>query len=93
MTPHGAARRRFGLAARLTILLGVVAGLGVVVMGIYVSRTLEAQAVARLQGTLVTQAGLLHDAFVPLLDGPPGGPNLQGRAQRYAHNRSTSHQE
>ena len=84
MTPHGAARRRFGLAARLTILLGVVAGLGVLVMGIYVSRTLEAQAVARLQGTLVTHAGLLHDAFVPLLDGPPGGPDLQGRAQRYA---------
>ena len=82
--PHGAVRRRFGLAARLTILLGVAAGLGVLVMGIYVSRTLEAQAVARLQGTLVTQAGLLQDTFAPLLDGPPGGPDLQGRAQRYA---------
>ena len=31
--PHGAVRRRFGLAARLTILLGVVVGLGVLVMG------------------------------------------------------------
>lgn len=82
--PHGAVRRRFGLAARLTILLGVVAGLGVLVMGIYVSRTLEAQAVARLQGTLVTQAGLLQDTFAPLLDGPPGGSDLQGRAQRSA---------
>ena len=71
--PHRAPRRRFGLAARLTILLGVVAGLGVLVMGIYVSRTLEALAVARLQGTLVTHAGLLHDAFVPLSTARPVG--------------------
>ncbi|MGH7358190.1 MAG: two-component system histidine kinase PnpS [Candidatus Rokuibacteriota bacterium] len=73
--------RRLGLAARLTILLGVVACLGVLVMGVYVSRALEAQSVARLAGTLVTQAGLLHDVFAPLLDGEPG---IQGRAQRYA---------
>jgi two-component system phosphate regulon sensor histidine kinase PhoR len=84
MRPDRAERRRLGLAARLTILLGVVAGLGILVMGIYVSRVLEAQAVGRLQGTLVTQAGLLRDAFVPLLDGSPGEPGLQGRAQRYA---------
>jgi two-component system, OmpR family, phosphate regulon sensor histidine kinase PhoR len=82
--PHAPARRRFGLAARLTILLGIVAGLGVLVMWLYVSRALEAQAVVRLQGTLVTQAGLLHDSFAPLLDGPPGGPGFQARAQRYA---------
>ena len=72
--PHAPARRRFGLAARLTILLGIVAGLGVLVMWLYVSRALEAQAVARLQGTLVTQAGLLHDSFSPLLDSPPEPP-------------------
>ena len=76
--------RRLGLAARLTILLGVVAGLGVLVMGVYVSRALEAQSVARLQGTLVTQAGLLHDVFAPLLDGSPGASGVQARAQRYA---------
>jgi two-component system phosphate regulon sensor histidine kinase PhoR len=82
--PHAPARRRFGLAARLTILLGIVAGLGVLVMWLYVSRALEAQAVARLQGTLVTQAGLLHDSFSPLLDSPSGTPGFQARAQRYA---------
>jgi two-component system, OmpR family, phosphate regulon sensor histidine kinase PhoR len=84
VTPTRAERRRFGLAARLTILLGVVAGLGVLVMGIYVSRALETQAVGRLQETLVTHAALLHDAFAPLVDGSPGGPGLQARAQRYA---------
>ena len=82
--PPAPARRRLGLAARLTLLLGVVAGLGVLVMGIYVSRALEAQAVARLEGTLVTHAGLLHDSFTPLLDGQPGDQRLQDRAQRYA---------
>jgi two-component system phosphate regulon sensor histidine kinase PhoR len=76
--------RRFGLTARLTILLGVVAGLGALVMGVYVSRALEAQSVARLRATLVTHAGLLHDAFAPLVDAPPRAPDLQGRAQRYA---------
>ena len=82
--PHATARRRLGLAARLTFLLGVVAGLGVLVMWIYVSRALEAQAVARLESTMVTQAGLLHDSFAPLLDDPPGAPAFQARAQRYA---------
>jgi two-component system, OmpR family, phosphate regulon sensor histidine kinase PhoR len=77
-------RRRFGLAARLTMLLGIVAGLGVLVMGIYVSRALEAQAVSRLQATLVTQAALLQDVFAPLLDGSSGGASLQARAQRSA---------
>jgi two-component system, OmpR family, phosphate regulon sensor histidine kinase PhoR len=84
VTPIRAERCRFGLAARLTILLGVVAGLGVLVMGIYVSRALETQVVGRLQETLVTQAALLHDAFAPLVDGSPGGSGLQARAQRYA---------
>ena len=46
--------------------------------------SLEAQAVGRLQGTLVTQAGLLHDSFKPLLDGQPGDAGFQDRAQRYA---------
>jgi two-component system phosphate regulon sensor histidine kinase PhoR len=84
VTPIRAERRRFGLAARLTILLGVVAGLGVLVMGIYVSRALETQVVGRLQETLVTHAALLNDAFAPLVDGSPGGAGLQVRAQRYA---------
>ena len=82
--PYAPARRRFGLAARLTILLGIVTGLGVLAMWLYVSRALEAQAVARLQSTMVTQAGLLHDSFAPLLDGSPGEPAFQARAQRYA---------
>jgi two-component system phosphate regulon sensor histidine kinase PhoR len=82
--PQGSTRRGLGLVARLTILLGIVAGLGVVVMGIYVSRALEAQAVARLEETLVTQAGLLHDSFAPLLGAPAGDPGFQARAQRYA---------
>jgi two-component system phosphate regulon sensor histidine kinase PhoR len=84
VTPTRAERRRLGLAARLTILLGVVAGLGVLVMGTYVSRALETRAAGRLQGTLVTHATLLHDAFVPPVDGSAGGPGLQARAQRYA---------
>ena len=79
-----AERRRLGFAARVTILLGVVAGLGVVVMGVYVSRALEARSVARLQGTLVTQAGLLQDAFASPGDGPAGARAIQARAQRYA---------
>jgi two-component system phosphate regulon sensor histidine kinase PhoR len=83
VTAQRAERRGLGFAARLTILLGVVAGLGVVVMGVYVSRALEARSVARLQATLVTQAGLLQDAFASL-PGPPGSPALQARAQRYA---------
>ena len=77
------ADRRFGLAGRLTMLLGIVAGLGVIVMGIYVSRALEAQAVARLQATLVSQAALLQDVFAPLLDGSSGATSMQARAQRY----------
>jgi two-component system phosphate regulon sensor histidine kinase PhoR len=84
VTPARAERRGFGLAARLTVLLGVVAGLGVLVMGVYVSRALEAQAVGRLQGTLATQANLLRDAFEPLLDGRPGDAVFQDRAHRYA---------
>jgi two-component system phosphate regulon sensor histidine kinase PhoR len=78
------AERRLGLAGRLTVLLAIVAGLGVVVMGIYVSRALEAQAVARLQATLVTQAGLLHDVFAPMLASSSGGADLQARAHRHA---------
>jgi two-component system phosphate regulon sensor histidine kinase PhoR len=84
VTPLGAERRRLGLAARLTILLGVVAGLGVLVMGIYVSRTLEAQAVGRLRSTLASQAGLLRDTFAPLLEGSPDEASLQARAQHSA---------
>ena len=84
MTSTGAERRHFGLAARLTILLGVVAALGILVMGVYVSRALETQAVGRLQETLVTHATLLHDAFAHLVDSPPAGGGLQARAQRYA---------
>jgi two-component system phosphate regulon sensor histidine kinase PhoR len=84
VTTQRAERRRLGFAARLTILLGVVAGLGVLVMGVYVSRALEARSVARLQGTLVTQAGLLQDVFAPLGETPVGSPDLQTRAQRYA---------
>ena len=84
MTATRSERRRFGLTARLTLLLGVMAGLGVLVMGIYVSRALEAQAVGRLQATLVTHAALLRDAFAPLVDSAPGVPGLQARAQHYA---------
>jgi two-component system phosphate regulon sensor histidine kinase PhoR len=76
--------RRLGLAARLTVLLGAVAGLGVVVAGLYVSRALEAQAAARLRGTLLAQAGLLQDAIAPLLDGAPAAADLPLRARRYA---------
>jgi two-component system phosphate regulon sensor histidine kinase PhoR len=82
--PQGAERRRLGLAARLTLLLGVVAGLGVLVMGVYVSRALEAQAVGRLRGALATQADLLRDAFTPVLAGSPDEPALQASAQHYA---------
>ena len=84
MTAQRAERRRLGFAARVMILLGAVAGLGVLVMGVYVSRALEARSVARLQGTLVTQAGLLQDAFASASDGAAGSPGMQARAQRYA---------
>jgi len=82
--PTRAERHRFGLAARLTMLLGVVAGFGILVMGVYVSRALETQAVGRLKETLVTHGTLLHDTFAPLVDSSPGGAGLQARAQRYA---------
>jgi two-component system phosphate regulon sensor histidine kinase PhoR len=84
VTPRGAERRRLGLAARLTILLGVVAGLGVLVMGVYVSRGLEAQAVGRLRGALASEAGLLREAFTSILAGAPDEPALQASAQHYA---------
>jgi two-component system phosphate regulon sensor histidine kinase PhoR len=84
VTPQRAVRRRLGLAARLTILLGVVAGLGVLVMGVYVSRALEAQAVGRLRSTLASQADLLRDTFATLLAGSPDDPVLQARARHYA---------
>jgi two-component system phosphate regulon sensor histidine kinase PhoR len=78
------ARRRLGLAAQLLLLLAVVAALGSAVMGVYVSRALEAQAVGRLEATLVTQARLLRDAFEPLLDAAPGAAGMQDRAHRHA---------
>jgi two-component system phosphate regulon sensor histidine kinase PhoR len=84
VTPQRAVRRRLGLAARLTILLGVVAGLGVLVMGVYVSRALEAQAVGRLRSALASQADLLRDTFAALLAGSPDEPVLQARARHYA---------
>jgi two-component system, OmpR family, phosphate regulon sensor histidine kinase PhoR len=82
--PLSAERRRLGLAARLTVLLGCVAGLGVLVMGVYVSRALEAHAVERLQDTLAAQAGLLGDTFASLLASSPDEPTLQARTQHYA---------
>jgi two-component system, OmpR family, phosphate regulon sensor histidine kinase PhoR len=83
VTPLRVERRRLGLAARLTILLGVVAGLGVLVMGVYVSRALEAQAVGRLRGTLAAQASFIRDALISLLAESPDGPTLQARTQHY----------
>jgi two-component system phosphate regulon sensor histidine kinase PhoR len=85
VTTLRAERRRLGLAARLTILLGCVAGLGVLVMGVYVSRALEAHAVEGLRDTLASQARLLRDTFASLLDRSPDEPALQARAQHYAH--------
>ena len=84
MTRLRAEPRRLGLAARLTILLGVVAGLGVLVMGVYVSRALEEQSVARLRGVLVTQAGLLQDTLASGVDASSGTRDLQARTRRYA---------
>ena len=77
-------RRRLGLAGRLTILLGVVAGLGILVMGIYVSQALEAQSVGHLRGALSTQAGLLRDALGSLLARAPDEPTLHASLQHYA---------
>jgi two-component system phosphate regulon sensor histidine kinase PhoR len=84
VTPLLAERRRLGLAARLTILLAVVAGLGVLVMGVSVSRALEAQVVDRLRDRLASQAGLLRDTFASFLGGAPDEPALQAHAHQYA---------
>jgi two-component system phosphate regulon sensor histidine kinase PhoR len=84
VTTLRAERRRLGLAARLTILLGIVAGLGVLVMGIYVSRALEAQAVGHLRSALTAQAGLLRDAFVTFLARSPDEATLHAGVLHYA---------
>jgi two-component system phosphate regulon sensor histidine kinase PhoR len=76
--------RGLGLAARLTLLLAVIAGLGALVMGVYVSRALEEQAVARLRHRLASEARLLRDPLAAVLDLRPGATEAQALAQRYA---------
>jgi two-component system phosphate regulon sensor histidine kinase PhoR len=75
---------RLGLAARLALLLGAVAALGSAVMGLYVSRVLEAQAVERLEASLALQARLLREGFLPLVPAGPRAPALQEAVRRAA---------
>jgi two-component system phosphate regulon sensor histidine kinase PhoR len=79
-TPAG----RLGLASRLSLLLGVVAALGSLVTGVYVSRAFEGQAVERLTSSLALEARVLRDAFGPLLAAAPGSAALQEPARRVA---------
>jgi two-component system phosphate regulon sensor histidine kinase PhoR len=76
-----AAARRLGLAARLALLLGGAAALASLATGLYVSRALEAQAMARLESSLVEQARRLREPFAALLGAAPGVPAVQERAR------------
>jgi two-component system phosphate regulon sensor histidine kinase PhoR len=58
---------RSRLAVRLTLVLLIVAALGMGVMGVYVTRVLETHSVENLKAGLVTEARLIHDPIVPYL--------------------------
>jgi len=74
---------RSRLAIKLTLALLAASALGMAVMGLYVSRTLERRSVERLQSELVTQARLIHDAVVPYLVRGAPAASIQELAEKY----------
>ncbi len=73
-----------GLAVRLTLVLVGVTAVGMLVMGLYVTRTLERHAVENLEATLLRSARLVHDALDAAPGRPPAGSEAQAIAARYA---------
>ncbi len=61
------ARFQFNLAIRLTLVLALAAALGMAVMGVYVTRVLEAHVVESLRTGLLTEAGLMQEAVLAAL--------------------------
>src|SRR3990170_7984385 len=54
------------------------------VMGLYVTRTLERHAVENLEATLLRSARLVHDALDAATGRPPAASETQAVAERYA---------
>jgi two-component system phosphate regulon sensor histidine kinase PhoR len=71
------------LAVRLTFILLATTTIGMVVMGVYVSRALEVPLVEYLATSMVRDARIIEDAIVPYVS--PGSPISapQELAQRY----------
>ncbi len=63
-----------GLAIRLTFILLAMTAIGMAVMGLYVTRTLETSLMAYLTASMVRDARLIHDAILPYVtQGTPVG--------------------
>jgi two-component system, OmpR family, phosphate regulon sensor histidine kinase PhoR len=72
-----------GLAIRLTFILLAMTAIGMAVMGLYVSRALEAPLMEYLTTSMVRDAQLIHDAILPyVVQGTPISA-VQELAQRY----------
>jgi two-component system, OmpR family, phosphate regulon sensor histidine kinase PhoR len=72
------------LSLRLTLGLLGVATLGMLVMGLYVTRALERHTVESLKVGLVTSARLVHDLLLPPGGQLPGAEPMQRLVERYA---------
>jgi two-component system phosphate regulon sensor histidine kinase PhoR len=72
-----------GLAIRLTFILLAMTAIGMVVMGLYITRALETPVMEYLTTSMVRDAQLIHDAILPyVIQGTPIGA-AQELAQKY----------
>ena len=72
-----------GLAIRLTLILLAMTAIGMAVMGLYVSRALEAPLMEYLTASMARDARLIHDAILPyVVQGTPISA-VQELAQKY----------
>jgi two-component system phosphate regulon sensor histidine kinase PhoR len=72
-----------GLALRLTFILLAMTAIGMAVMGLYVTRALEAPLMEYLTASMVRDARLIHDAVLPYVaQGTPIGA-VQELTQKY----------
>jgi two-component system phosphate regulon sensor histidine kinase PhoR len=72
-----------GLAIRLTFILLTMTAIGMAVMGIYVSRALEAPLMEYLTTSMVRDAQLIHDAILPYVVQQTPISAVQELAQKY----------
>jgi signal transduction histidine kinase len=74
---------RGGLTFRLTLILLITAALGMAVMGLYITRTLETYSTENLKSGLVKEARLVQDDIVSALRKDPSLESGQALAERY----------